>query len=156
MIERIISGGQTGVDRAALDAAIVWSISHGGWCPQGRRAEDGAIPSRYSLLETDSPEYQVRTEQNVLDSDATLILFRHQLAGGTKLTRKLARRHDKPYLTQDLAESLDVDPTIRWLEHGDFRVLNVAGPRESTAVGIHEQAYTFLLRLFSELQSSAE
>ena len=80
---RIVSGGQTGVDRAALDAALELGIAHGGWCPRGRLAEDGPIADRYGLRETASSDYAVRTEQNVVDSDATLILHRGPLTGGT-------------------------------------------------------------------------
>ena len=93
---KIISGGQTGVDRGALDAAIALGVPHGGWCPHGRLAEDGIIPARYQLRQTDSPEYHVRTEKNVQDSDATLILYRGEMKGGTKLTWQLAERHAKP------------------------------------------------------------
>lgn len=85
-VRRIVSGGQTGVDRAALDVAMQLSIEHGGWCPRGRLAEDGTIPSRYDLRETRSAKYHVRTERNVVDSDATLILYRKSLTGGTLLT----------------------------------------------------------------------
>ena len=99
---KIISGGQTGVDRGALDAAMELGIPHGGWCPRGRTAEDGRIPDRYQLRETDSPDYSFRTEQNVLDSDATLILYRGRIAGGTELTLRLARQHGRPHLVVDL------------------------------------------------------
>ena len=94
----IVSGGQTGVDRAALDVAIAIGIGHGGWCPAGRLSEDGTIPSRYDLQETDSPEYPVRTEKNVIDSDATLLLYEGRLKGGTLLTRRICVRHGKPDL----------------------------------------------------------
>ena len=86
---RIVSGGQTGVDRAALDVAIAIGIEHGGWCPAGRLAEDGVVPPQYDLRETDSNEYPVRTELNVADSDATLILYEGKLKGGTLLTQKI-------------------------------------------------------------------
>src|SRR5688572_12994856 len=89
-VQRIVSGGQTGVDRGALDAAIALGIEHGGWCPRGRLAEDGQIPRRYQLTETKTSKYRERTERNVLDSDGTLILFRALLSGGTELTRRLA------------------------------------------------------------------
>lgn len=150
MVERIVSGGQTGVDRAALDAAISLAIGHGGWCPQGRRAEDGTIPSQYQLEETESPEYPVRTERNVLDSDATLIVFRDEITGGTKLTLRLARRHQRPHHTHDLATSADVADVRAWLNHHDVGTLNVAGPRESSSPGINREAYDFLLRCFRQ------
>src|SRR4030042_6079458 len=99
---KILSGGQTGADRSALDVAIALGISHGGWCPRGRLAEDGRIPDRYQLRETDYREYAVRTEQNVVDSDATLILCSGVLSGGTELTLRLAERHHGPHLVSAL------------------------------------------------------
>ena len=142
--DRIVSGGQTGVDRAALDVAIALGIEHGGWCPAGRLSEDGSIPSRYQLQETQSPDYPVRTEQNVIDSDATLILYRQKLKGGTLLTRKICDRAFKPYLLIRLDR--DTHQTVRrWLLDQRPRTLNVAGPRESTCQGIYEQSFEFLL-----------
>jgi hypothetical protein len=146
MVQRVVSGGQTGVDRGALDAAIAVGIEHGGWCPRGRLAEDGIIPDRYELRETLSPEYPVRTEQNVLDSDGTLILFRGTLQGGTELTFRLAQRHRKPHLLIDLAAALDLDRLARWLVEQRIRTLNVAGPRESSAPGIGAETCRLLQR----------
>ena len=98
MIKRIISGGQTGVDRAALDWAIANGIQHGGWCPAGREAEDGAIPAKYQLQEI-AGGYQKRTRANVSDSDATLIIsLAEELTGGTFETRKYAVNIGKPWL----------------------------------------------------------
>src|SRR5437588_11049303 len=104
MLQRIISGGQTGVDRAALDVALELGIPCGGWCPRGRRAEDGPIPEKYPLKETSTKEYPQRTEQNVCDADGTLILTRGQPDRGTALTAKLANRHRKPLYVVDLAQ----------------------------------------------------
>lgn len=146
--QRIVSGGQTGVDRAALDVAIELDLPHGGWCPRGRLAEDGPIAAKYQLVETESPEYRVRTERNVLDSDATLILYRGQLGGGTELTLRLAKRHTKPWMLVDLDRPLDPKEVRKWLEQSNARVLNVAGPRESQAPGIGEQAAEYLRGLF--------
>jgi len=96
---KIISGGQTGVDRAALDFAIQYGFEHGGWCPRERLAEDGVIPSVYQLRETDSMEYNERTGKNVLDSDATLIVARGgELSGGTAFTKACAEQHRRPLL----------------------------------------------------------
>jgi hypothetical protein len=148
---RIVSGGQTGVDRAALDAARTLGLEHGGWCPLGRIAEDGPIPAEYNLIETDSPEYPVRTKRNVIDSEGTLILYRHRLTGGTKLTHRFTRRRDKPSHLQDLAKSLDVEPARQWIAENRILVLNVAGPRESSAPGIQQQSYEFLIRLFADV-----
>jgi len=141
---KIISGGQTGVDRAALDAAIELGIRHGGWCPRGRLAEDGPIPERYQLTETESPDYPVRTEQNVVDSDATLILCCGRPAGGTELTWRLAERHAKPCLVVDLDLPLDPLAIRRWIAENRVRVLNIAGPRESQSPGIAARAKALL------------
>jgi hypothetical protein len=147
--DKIVSGGQTGVDRGALDAAMALGIPHGGWCPRGRLAEDGRIPGRYRLRETASPEYHLRTEQNVLDSDATLILCRGPLSGGTELTRQLAARHQKPCLVVDLDDPPPLDDLRRWIARFQIDTLNVAGPRESQCPGIAPQATDFLRRLFA-------
>lgn len=143
----IISGGQTGVDRAALDVALELAIPCGGWCPLGRLAEDGRLPERYPLHETESADYSERTEWNVRDSDGTLIVARGTLTGGTALTESLARRLRKPCLVVD--PDLDPDPTsIRdWIEENDIRRLNVAGPRESSQPGIYSQAAALLRQI---------
>ena len=155
-ISRVVSGGQTGVDRAALDAAIFVEIPHGGWCPKDRRSESGPIPDLYQLTETDSRNYAVRTEQNVIDSDGTLILFEDILSGGTELTSKLARKHKRPCLCLDLAGFVDwteedfnqaITTTTDWLATHSLNVLNIAGPRESSAPGIQTVAESFLVRL---------
>jgi len=148
--ERIISGGQTGVDRGALDAAMLLGIPHGGWCPRGRLAEDGRIPKHYRLAETPSRDYAARTEQNVVDSDATLILCRGPLRGGTKLTRYLTTRHDRPCLVVDLDAPPPKDEIHQWLQAHKVAVLNVAGPRESQRPGIGVAAATFIGQLFAD------
>ena len=145
---RIISGGQTGVDRGALDAAIAAGVAHGGWCPRGRRAEDGSIPERYRL--TEDEDYAARTERNVLDSDATLILTIGALRGGTALTRRLARRHGRPCLVVDLAAAPAPDAVRAWIDAHDVRTLNVAGPRESAHPGVQERTADFLGRVLTE------
>ena len=149
---RVVSGGQTGVDRAALDVATALGIDHGGWCPRGRRAEDGAIPARYALTEHASAEYAARTEGNVIESDGTLILCRGDLSGGTALTRELAVRYRKPLLVIDLETDPAAETVRRWIDAHAVRVLNVAGPRESQRPGIGAQAYDFLWALFSRAQ----
>lgn len=150
MVLRIVSGGQTGVDRGALDAAIALGLAHGGWCPQGRLAEDGRIPPRYGLRETDSPEYRVRTERNVVDSDATLIFHRGRLAGGTKLTRRLAADYGKPCLLVDVDHPPEMATIRSWLLEHRIRMLNVAGPRESQSPGIHDRTVELLKRLLGD------
>ncbi len=147
---RIVSGGQTGVDRAALDVAMDLGIAHGGWCPRDRRAEDGPIPPQYRLDPTEASDYAVRTEQNVLDSDGTLILHRGLLRGGTALTAQLARQHGKPCLVVDLDEPGKPRTVRRWLEENGIRTLNVAGPRESQSPGIAAAAASFLRGLLVE------
>ncbi len=141
---KIISGGQTGVDRAALDAALELGIPCGGWCPKGRKAEDGPIPPQYPLQETTSADYRVRTEKNVTDSDGTLILTHGPVTGGTAYTVKLARKHKKPYLIVDLALPSDPKPALAWLLQNEIETLNVAGPRESKVPGVHDLAVEFL------------
>lgn len=128
-LERIVSGGQTGVDRAALDVALRLGIPCGGWCPRGRRAEDGRIPERYPLHETPSADYAQRTEWNVRDSDATLILYRGRLTGGSALTSRLAAKYRRPCLEIDLASPLEAGAIRAWLRGNGVRVVNVAGPR---------------------------
>jgi hypothetical protein len=152
--QRVVSGGQTGVDRAALDAAIALGIEHGGWCPRGRLAEDGRIPARYRLTETRSPEYWVRTEQNVIDSDGTLILYRKSLSGGTELTHRMAVKHARPCRLVDL-ETGPLPADVRaWIDEHKIAVLNVAGPRESSAAGIARQSVDFLQGVLSSSQDA--
>jgi hypothetical protein len=149
-LNKIVSGGQTGVDRAALDAALAQGIACGGWCPKGRRAEDGAIPGHYPLSETDSGAYEERTRLNVRDSDATLILASGPLEGGTELTAEEAQALGHPSMVVDLDEAPGAPgaPKVRavadWIAATEAATLNVAGPRESTAPGIHAAARKFL------------
>jgi len=148
---KIVSGGQTGVDRAALDVALQLGIPCGGWCPKGRRAEDGVIDLRYPLQETESPEYAVRTEMNVRDSDATLILNQGLLTEGTALTLELATTYKKPHLVMDLSGSNDPALAREWMQDLKIEVLNVAGPRESKEPGIYDKAIEFLRRILQPM-----
>ncbi|NIM28968.1 MAG: hypothetical protein GTO67_13140 [Gammaproteobacteria bacterium] len=138
---RIVSGGQTGADRAALDVALELGLESGGWVPLGREAEDGAIPERYpNLREADSARPAVRTELNVRDSDATVIISRGPPVGGTALTKSLAERCGKPLLHLDLDSLSEQEAVLRlreWLECTRPASLNVAGARESEDPGIH-------------------
>lgn len=135
VLEKIVSGGQTGADRAALDVAMELGIATGGWVPRGRRAEDGRIPARYrDLRETPSDAYELRTEQNVRDSDATLVVAFGTLTGGSAWTAECARRLGKPLLHLDLHASTTagaVTDLRAWLAEIRPRTLNVAGPRAS-------------------------
>jgi hypothetical protein len=146
VIERIVSGGQTGVDRAALDVALVLGLPCGGWCPRGRRAEDGPLDPRYPLKETPTSDYPERTEWNVRDSDGTLVLTRGRPGGGTALTIALARRLGRAHLVLDLAAHPPPDPARvkLWANAHLVAVLNVAGPRESQHPGIQDEAHAFL------------
>jgi len=134
MLERIISGGQTGADRSALDFAIEHGIPHGGWCPRGRKAEDGPLNSRYQLNETPGSGYVERTEWNVRDSDGTVVFsIAPILTGGSKKTENLARRHHKPilHLWRDDAVPFPEAELLRFIRDNDIKVLNVTGPRAS-------------------------
>ena len=104
MITKIISGGQTGADQAALDAAIELGIEHGGWVPKGRKTENGRLPKRYRVKEITSIDYETRTELNILDSDGTLIFTHGKLADESVLTKRLAQKHNKPCLHIDIDE----------------------------------------------------
>jgi predicted Rossmann fold nucleotide-binding protein DprA/Smf involved in DNA uptake len=146
----IVSGGQTGVDRAALDVALELGIPCGGWCPRGRLAEDGPIPARYPLRESASPDYAERTRLNVRDSDATLVLTRGAPTGGTALTLRLADELGRPALVLDLATAPRPEAAARWIAGRGIAVLNVAGPRESGAPGIYAEAAAFLRAALAE------
>jgi hypothetical protein len=152
-LHKIISGGQTGVDQAALDVAISHGLQHGGWCPRGRLCETGVIPEKYRLVETESYEYRFRTERNVVESDATLILYRRKLTAGTAYTYRMAKKHGKPFLLVDLEANFPVQSVVRWLEDAGVRVLNVAGPRESTAENIGQQSRQFLASVVQQIQA---
>ncbi|MDG4562258.1 MAG: putative molybdenum carrier protein [Candidatus Competibacter sp.] len=138
--QKIISGGQTGVDRAALDVALALGLAVGGWCPKGRRAEDGQIPDRYPLTETTERNYQARTRRNVEDADGTLILNRGKLDGGTALTEAHARQIGKPCLIVALEAGIEPAAFRDWLAAHHITVLNVAGPRESKRPGVYAAA----------------
>jgi hypothetical protein len=136
----IVSGGQTGADRAALDFAIKYGLPYTGWCPRGRRAEDDRIPERYELQETPSRSYALRTEWNIRDSDATVVFtIREDVTGGTALTLRLAAALEKPHLHLSRT-ALEAEPhstkvaaatLLRFLQVHNVGVLNVAGPRAS-------------------------
>jgi len=153
VLQKIVSGGQTGVDRAALDVAQALGIPSGGWCPLGRRAEDGAIAALYPLRETPTDDYECRTEWNVRDSDGTLILAYGALTGGTALTARLARQYDRPLWVVDLAAPAAFSQIRQWLQKHDIQTLNVAGPRESNHPGIYAQAADYLRQLLQQAES---
>ncbi|MEI6605744.1 MAG: putative molybdenum carrier protein [Verrucomicrobiota bacterium] len=143
----IISGGQTGADRAGLDFAIARGLPHGGWCPKGRKAEDGPLSARYGLTETPSASYLVRTERNAAESDATVIFTVGSLTGGSKRTAEFAKRHGRPFLHLSLAPGRDgmaAEKLADFIRRHRVVRLNVAGSRESKAPGIHAQACNVL------------
>ena len=149
MFEKVISGVQTGVDRAALDVALELGVPAGGWCPKGRKAEDGSLAPRYPLTETPSEEYWQRTEWNVRDSDGTLVLTRGAPTEGTAYTIEVAKKLGKPCLVLDLTEAPNESAVQDWAGEHKVRVLNVAGPRESKCPGIYALAAQFLRAIFS-------
>ncbi len=113
MIKKIISGGQTGADQAGLDAAIKLDIPHGGWIPKGRLTENSPLPDKYQLDEMPTISYIDRTEQNVVDSDGTLIVSHGKLTGGSKLTRELAMENGQTWLHIDLNRTSQFDAAVK-------------------------------------------
>ncbi len=151
MIKKIISGGQTGADQAALDAAIQCQIPHGGWIPKGRLTEAGRLPNKYKLTEMPTDSYEKRTEQNVIDSDGTLIISQGNLAGGSRYTQKKAEEHKKPCLHIDL-EKINAFQAAhvvkKWASDNKIEVLNVAGPRLSSDKHIYKATMRLLTTVF--------
>ena len=154
-VERIISGGQTGVDRAALDVALELNIPCAGWCPRGRFAEDGIIPNRYPLSGTPTSDYSERTIWNVRDSDATLIITWGPPTGGTAFTHACALNLEKPHRVVDLLEAPNPASVTDWIVEGQIRVLNIAGPREGKPAGIYTSAKSFLMECFAHLMTAS-
>jgi len=158
MLRKVVSGGQTGVDRAGLDAAVNAGFPIGGYCPKGRLAEDGTIPEKYPLIEMDTPESYYRTEKNVQDSDGTLILNKGELSEGTRLTHDFAVKHGKPSLIVllDAEEVIKPEHVVRWIEGQLISTLNVAGPRESKCPsGIYAEALAYLECVFALIRDAA-
>ncbi|MFP4259420.1 MAG: putative molybdenum carrier protein, partial [Desulfovermiculus sp.] len=152
IFQKIISGGQTGADQGALDAALELGHPCGGWCPKGRRSEAGPISQRYPVTEHSSESYQARTEANIIDSDGTLVFTCREPTGGTKETIDLARKHGKPYLILDLEKgdpNSDLELIRKWGRENQVTVLNVAGPRESKNPGISARVKQTILHLLS-------
>ena len=135
------------MDRAALDVAIALAIPHGGWCPLGRLAEDGPIPSCYQLDELASSKYSDRTKRNVLDSDATLVVYRSTLEGGTFKTLRYAESASKPCISVSLLRPGTIQRVENWIVENNVRTLNVAGPRASKEPKIYDSAVVYLMKL---------
>ena len=147
MLKKIISGGQTGADRAALDVAIKFNIEHGGWIPKGRKTEKGPLPLKYQLLEMDTADYRKRTKQNVIDSHGTVIISRGKLTGGSKLTQNFAKVAGRPNCYLDLLNREEFEAAIilkSFIMENEIRILNVAGPRLSHHPGIYMDVKTIL------------
>ncbi len=145
---KIISGGQTGVDRAALDFALKYNIPCGGWCPKGRQAEDGRIPEKYPLNETTTTNYNERTEKNISDSDGTLIIHSNRIDYGTKSTMDLCPEYNKPLQVIDLRKNISLLGLFNWMQTHQIRILNIAGPRESNSPGIYDKTLDLLNCIF--------
>jgi hypothetical protein len=153
MIAKIVSGGQTGADRGGLDAAILLGVPHGGWCPKGRKSEDGVIPAHYNLVEARSADYLVRTEANIVDAHCTVVFTFGKPTGGSKRTVSFAEAHQRPCLCVDLSTLSDeaaARSILGWLSPGGLMmpglpvpqpnpVINVAGSRENKAPGIQQR-----------------
>ncbi len=144
---KIISGGQTGADLAALDAAIHLGLPHGGWLPRGRKTEAGPLPPSYRLKELNSAKYRDRTEKNIQESDGTLIISLGPLSGGSALTEALAIRHNRPCLHLDLTlmnQPTAVTTIKKWLHEHRIETLNVAGSRASGEPRIYRVVFDLL------------
>jgi predicted Rossmann-fold nucleotide-binding protein len=150
-IQKIISGGQTGVDRAALDFALENEIPCGGWCPKGRLSEDGSIPPKYPLQEASTEHYPQRTEMNVRESDGTLVIFEEKMDRGTLLTVDLCKKHHKPFFELEVNNHSEKVRMIfsQWVSANGISVLNVAGNRENFSLGIHKKTIKLLQELFA-------
>lgn len=158
-IQEIVSGGQTGVDRAALDVAIELKITHGGWCPYQRKAEDGTIPEKYSLKEAPAPSflenfdsdaiYKIRTELNAKDSDGTLIITKDDPIGGTLFTIEMLKKYNKPYIIYKISDNTEIIDIVNWIIKNQIHKLNIAGPRASQAPGIYNDTYNILRQVLN-------
>ena len=159
MIKKIVSEGQTGADRAGLDVAIRWGFPYGGWCPKGRKAEDGIIGGQYQLIETPSASYLQRTERNVRDSDATVIFtIAPTLTGGSKRTAEFAEKHKKPWIHLTQRSSSYESPALllqQFITDNGVETLNVAGTRGSKEPGVWKFAYETLETAFFSEQAHA-
>jgi hypothetical protein len=154
LIEKIVSGGQTGADRAALNLAIEHGIPHGGWCPKGRLAEDGKIDARYNLKETPSSGYVQRTEWNARDSDGTVVFsIATVLTGGSKKTADFANKHNKPvlHISRQGGPASPEQALLRFIDCHGIKVLNVAGPRASK----EPEVYGFVKEVLAKALSGA-
>lgn len=153
-VSKVISGGQTGADIAGIDSAIDLGIPYGGSIPKGRKIESGVLPDKYDkIVELKTTSYPVRTEKNIVDSDATLIFTYNKMGAGSALTIKLAKKHNRAYLHINLEKKSDseaVKEVSEWLDKVRPAVLNVAGSRESSAIGIYQRVYNILKEVLKD------
>jgi len=152
ILKKIVSGGQTGVDRAALDGAMEVNFSVGGWCPKERIAEDGKIDTKYPLIETNSQNYTIRTEKNVIDSDGTLVFINKELEGGTLNTVKYCEKHKKPVKVVDTNKDFDISSILNWIKENDIATLNIAGPRASKQPKIYNKVKPIIKDLLNKIE----
>jgi hypothetical protein len=146
-VKKIISGGQTGADLAALDFAIKYSLPHGGWISKGRKAEAKPLPDKYQLQEIPTASFAERTEKNILESEGTLIFSRGTPTGGTAYTLQMAKKHKRPCRHIDVHLGLSFDNAsliVSWIEAHKIEVLNIEGPRESEVPDIYEEVFRIL------------
>ena len=151
MIRMIISGGQTGADQAALDVAIRFGIPHGGWIAKGRKNENGRLPDKYQLKEMPADSRASYAEQNLLDSDGTLIISHGKLTGGSEFVRKMAMHHERPWLHMDLGRMIAFKAARKlrlWIRSHKIEVLNIAGPRASKDSEIYKNTVEILETAF--------
>jgi len=151
MIQKIVSGGQTGADRAGIDAAIESGVDYGGWLPKDRKAEDGIVSPKYTKLkEMTKGGYSKRTEQNIIDSDGTVIFGHGKLTTGSALTLKFAKQYKKPYLHIDLDIVQNPVPSIKdWIIDWDIKTLNIAGRKASKATQIYDKVKDIIKQVLS-------
>lgn len=163
MIEKIVSGGQTGVDQAALVMASEAGLAIGGWCPKGGLDANGVcvLDTYPTLKQASTPDPNERTMLNVDDSDGTLIIvprypLPYSIIDGTKLTIDYAVQQKKPHLIVSLSDKVDaIDTILYWIDQNNIRVLNVGGPRESSSPGIHQETCDLFQNLFAALRPRA-
>lgn len=152
---KIVSGGQTGADQGGLDAAIACGVAHSGWCPKGRRAENGVIAARYQLRETKSSSYLVRTEANVIDADATVLFTLGKLSGGSLRTAEFAQQYSRPWVHFQLEQLDDAKVVTKlrcFLIENKVEILNVAGGRESQNFGLQQRVFQIMSAVLQDEQ----
>lgn len=152
MIQKIVVGGQAGAEIAAAEAAISCGVPYGGWLPKGRKTENGPVPEKYTEFKTVDGGYAVRTEQNIINSDGTLIFTYAKLcpSNDSTLPKKIATQHNRPFLIVDLASGKNPASKIAdWIIEWDIHILNVTGEKASKAPGIYDQVKNIISNLLT-------